>query len=64
MIYYNLYTIYEKIGQPKEAKKFINLSHKEIIKIASNLKRKDKNRLLTKNIFVANVISDWEKLKN
>ena len=24
------------------------------------LSAKDKNRLLTKNIFVANVISDWE----
>ena len=50
--------------KPKEAEKFINLSHQEIMKIASKLKRKDKNRLLTKNIFVANVISDWEKLKN
>ena len=36
----------------------------EIMKIASKLKRKDKNRLLTKNIFVANVISDWGKVKN
>ena len=59
IIYYNFFKIFDKTGNSEKAKEFIDLSHKEIIQIASNLKSRDKNRFLTENKLVSEIIKDW-----
>ena len=44
------------------AEKYINFSHDEIMDIASELKRGDKQRFLNDNILISNIISDWNRL--
>ena len=59
---YNLYKIFDLLGDEEKAEKFINLSHDGIMGVASKLKRRDKQRFLNDNILIANIISDWNRL--
>ena len=60
-IYYNFYHIFNLLGQQEEAKSFINLAYEEIMKTGSTLNKKDKNRFLTENKLVSEIIKGWQK---
>ena len=60
-IYYNFYHIFNLLGQQEEAKSFINLAYEEIMKTESTLNKKDKNRFLTENKLVSEIIKGWQK---
>ena len=56
IIFYHIFKLLSKQG---ESKIFINRAYEEIMKTGSKLNNKDKNKFLTENKFVSNIIKEW-----
>ena len=63
-LYYNLYQIYDFTENEKLSKKYLNLAHKELMKISKKLRRSDRKNFLEKNLMNQDIISLWKQINN
>tara|TARA_B100001123_G_C14906963_1_gene866159 strand:- start:172 stop:774 length:603 start_codon:yes stop_codon:yes gene_type:complete len=61
-LYYNLYQIYDFTDNEELSNKYLNLAHKELMKVSKKLRKSDRKNFLEKNLMNQDIISLWKQM--